>query len=132
MSDDFAVPRQCADCPFRLDVAPGKFHADRYRHLFLTCVVEEGAVMACHNTPAGRERACAGFLAAEGERLALPRMARSAGMWSPESLGLADVPQHRSFEEMAAANGFRADRAAVRTTKAGLLAALAGPRGPRR
>lgn len=71
---DFAMSKTCGECPWRRDVPAGKFPPERYRALQATC--EPGGlhpVFACHMTPKGSERACAGFLIAHGERFGVRR-----------------------------------------------------------
>jgi len=64
--------RPCAECPWRVDVEPGQFPAHRYDALQGTVgtagqEAPTGAPMfACHVSPEGRERACAGWLAVAG------------------------------------------------------------------
>lgn len=126
MKPGFQLKRQCGNCPFRLDAPRGEFPPERYRQLFEKCVVGEGAVMACHHTRPGAEQACVGFLAAEGDALTLPRLARAGGRWSPDALELAPGGQYENFEAMAGANGVAVDRHASGSDKAGLLSALLG------
>lgn len=72
-------PRPCAGeqpCPWRRDAPPGQFPPERYEALAATSRRPDahgeadaplGAPMfACHKSPAGRERVCAGWLAVEG------------------------------------------------------------------
>ena len=124
MSRGFEIRRQCPDCPWRTDAPPGAFPASRYEDLFRSCVAEEGAIMACHHTSEGAEAACVGFLAAEGENLALPRLMRSQGEWDPAELELAPCPQCETFGAMAAANGADVDRQIACHNKLPLLYAL--------
>ena len=124
MKPGFQLKRQCGNCPFRLDAPPGEFPPERYERLFDECVVGEGAMMACHRTRPGAEQACVGFLAAEGDALTLPRLARAEGRWSPDALVLAPCGQHETFEAMARANGVTVDRHASPSDKGGLISAL--------
>lgn len=110
-----AVPhmdRPCGRCPWRRDVPPGEFSLERFLALWKTShqppvydrpeEVEQQPMFACHKTPEGQERACAGWLAVAGwsniaVRIAvlfctLPREALQPGRDWPELF--------ESFEEM--------------------------------
>lgn len=64
----------CVECPWRRDVPPGKFSQDRYDDLAATTGTPGneapiGApIFACHKTEAGRDQACAGWLAIVGHQ----------------------------------------------------------------
>lgn len=67
------VKRPCAECPFRADAKPGRFAPERWDVLTQAGANERGygpeydaPLFACHRTPEGGERACAGWLATEG------------------------------------------------------------------
>lgn len=102
--------RPCANCPFRLDVEPGEFSAERYAELRATCRHEAtvqaplGAPMfACHKSPEGGEFACAGWLAVEGLNHIGVRVALAHGDLPREAMEPgADWPDlYPSYEEMA-------------------------------
>jgi len=106
---EFAMTRTCAECPWRRDVATGKFPASRFRSLRATC--EPGglpAVFACHMTPEGAERACAGFLAVCGADSNRVRIAVYQGRVELDAIQ-SDGPLYGSFAEMARANGYDPD-----------------------
>lgn len=66
------VHRPCDQCPWRRDTPPGQFPAHRYQALRATSGQpgrEAGLnapMFACHKTPDGKERACAGWLVVAG------------------------------------------------------------------
>lgn len=67
------VKRPCDECPFRADAQAGRFTPERWGVLVEAGADERGMgpefgapLFACHKTPEGGERACAGWLAAEG------------------------------------------------------------------
>lgn len=67
------VKRPCAECPWRADAEPGRFEPERWEALRASGSDERGfgpeftaPLFACHKTPEGEERACAGWLAVEG------------------------------------------------------------------
>lgn len=75
MATNDSVPhckKPCAECPWKKSSDPGKFPAERYEALRSTSgapghEAPVGSPMfACHMTPEGREKACAGWLATEG------------------------------------------------------------------
>lgn len=66
--------KQCKACPWRVDVVPekdipGGYSADK--HCALKSTISDGGlnlsqqlrIMACHETPIGKEKACVGWLA---------------------------------------------------------------------
>lgn len=67
------VKRPCDACPWRVDSEPGRFDAERWEALRASSADERGfgpefgaSLFACHKSPEQGERACAGWLAAEG------------------------------------------------------------------
>ncbi|HEY0206492.1 MAG TPA: DUF6283 family protein [Acetobacteraceae bacterium] len=102
----YAMQRTCAECPWRRDVAPGRFPAERFKELEATC--RPGGlpgVFACHKSAPGEEQACAGFLLVCGHDNNLVRIAANAGFFDPDSIQAAG-PLYASFDEMARANGY--------------------------
>jgi hypothetical protein len=83
------VRRPCTECPWRVDVAPGQFPAERYEDLRATTGTPGseaplGAPMfACHKSPDGREFVCAGWLAAVGIESLTARFAAIQGVIDP-------------------------------------------------
>jgi hypothetical protein len=109
--------RPCANCPWRKDSPAGEFPPERYEALRTTAgrpgdEAGFGApIFACHKTEAGRDRACAGWLAVAGvEHLGI-RLAVVLGRLPASALRPADDwPElFASYEEMAERNGARAD-----------------------
>ena len=102
----FAMLRTCAECPWKRDVPVGKFPPERYEALRHTC--REGGirpVFACHMSPEGGERACAGMLLVHGTDNNLVRVAILQGRLDLGAVR-ADGPLYGSFHEMARANGY--------------------------
>ena len=109
--------RPCANCPWRKDSPAGEFPPERYEALRTTAGQpgdEAGfgaPIFACHKTEAGRDRACAGWLAVAGvEHLGI-RLAVVLGRLPASALRPAgDWPElFASYDEMAERNGARAD-----------------------
>lgn len=106
----------CAECPWRIDTAPGQFPACRYEALRDTTgspgrEAELGApLFACHKSAEGREEACAGWLAAVGLEHLGVRLAVATGRLPAEVLrpGTGWPQLHDSYAEMAEAKA--ADR----------------------
>ncbi|MET7363224.1 DUF6283 family protein [Streptomyces sp. NPDC005562] len=106
--------RPCADCPWRRDVEPGQFTADRYDALRNTSrqpqaveTVEDVVgqpMFACHKTIEGKEAACAGWLAVAGRENLAVRLAVAIGNLPEDALEPGDgwPSLFDSFEEMAA------------------------------
>lgn len=101
------VHRPCDECPWRVDAEPGRFPSCRYDALRDTTVQRLGApIFACHKSPEGGERACAGWLAVEGHRHISVRLACAAGRLDPAALEPGDgwPVLYASYDELAAAN----------------------------
>jgi hypothetical protein len=110
------VPRRrapCKECPFRRDVSPGQFPAERYEALQATAgspgceAALDAPLFACHRSPEGREMACAGWLAVVGEEHLGVRLACAAERLDPAALRPGeDWPElFDSYDEMAEAQG---------------------------
>lgn len=87
--------RPCGECPYRRDVEPGMFSAERFEDLRETAIdiapetVEDifsQPMFACHMTDEGKEVACAGWLAVSGENHIGVRVAVSQGRLPEEAL----------------------------------------------
>lgn len=101
--------KQCKACPWRKDVVPGRDIPGGYcstKHANLKDTIADGTVgfagplkvMACHETPKGKEKACVGWLANQlgpGNNIALRLVASSGRFGRFETVG----PQHQRFEE---------------------------------
>lgn len=102
------MTKQCKKCPWRVDVdphdIPDGYSEERHRALkdtIATGFSYEGSkirMMACHETPVGRERPCAGWLANQlgpGNNIGLRMMAIHRMIPKPELVG----DQHDTFED---------------------------------
>lgn len=99
-----AARRPCAECPWRRDVQPGQFPAERYRALAATAYDMSAVIFACHKSTEGEEFACAGFL----ERGALHNLAvrMSYVFGDLECIDRSGgIDLHRDFRSMAIAHG---------------------------
>lgn len=81
------IKRPCDECPWRADARQGRFTPERWDALAESSPdaktgfgPEYGApLFACHKTPDGAERACAGWLAVEGHAHPAVRLAVVTG-----------------------------------------------------
>ena len=105
--------RQCKACPWKVSTVPerdipGGYSAARH-HALAGTIAEPGAlraarglrVMACHESPPGREQTCVGWLANQlgpGNNLAV-RMAAMRGEFGAADELELDGPQHARFED---------------------------------
>lgn len=87
------VHRPCDECPWRRTAEPGRFTEERWRALLPTGRDPErgsaplGApIFACHKTDEGRDRTCAGWLAAEGANHVGMRLAVVTGRLPADAL----------------------------------------------
>jgi Family of unknown function (DUF6283) len=102
---DFAMTRTCPECPWLLSSKPGKFPPERYKAMADTC--RPGGirpVFACHMTPDGNPRACAGMILVCGRDSNLVRVAAMSERFEPSQI-TASGPLYPSYLAMAAANG---------------------------
>lgn len=101
--------RPCAECPWRRDIEPGQFPAERYEELRNTTgsrgkeVGIDAPIFACHKSTEGQETPCAGWLAAVGFDSLGVRIAAAQGRIPPEALrpGPDWPPLFDNYEEMA-------------------------------
>lgn len=111
----------CEQCPWRRDVEPGQFPADRYEELAETTgsAGEEADLDAplfgCHKGSPDSPMPCAGWLAAVGYDSLHVRILASRGEIPAEVLRPGDdwPPLFDSFEEMAAYQGGEAGAQSV-------------------
>lgn len=97
--------RPCAECPWRRDVALGKFPPARFIALAATAYDMASTVFACHMTEGDKTMACAGFIRQQGAHNMALRMAT---MRSREPFVVkSDVPLFENYRQMAIANGVR-------------------------
>lgn len=110
------VPRReepCGRCPWRLDVIPGEFTADRFDYMATTVgepgreVPLGGPLWACHTSRESQDMVCASWLARVGFDHLTVRLAVATGRIPTEALRPGeDWPTlYDSFEGLAAANG---------------------------
>ena len=105
----FAQTTPCSECPWRKDVAPGRFPPERYIALRRTAQQGFGnPIFACHKTTEGRDNACVGFLLVEGDQNFQVRMAVITGRLDYGKLK-SPYPLYESYAELAAANGVEQD-----------------------
>jgi hypothetical protein len=107
--------RPCGACPWRVDVDPGEFPPDRYACLARTSADQrtgasasvEAPMFACHLSPDGKERACAGWLAVEGAGHVGVRLAVVTGRLPSTTLrpGKGWPELHPDYATLAAING---------------------------
>lgn len=105
--------RPCSECPWRVDVASGRFGPERFAALEETHgrpgaeAPLDAPLFACHKSREGADLACAGFLAVEGRhhlgvRLAVIQRRLPVAALQPGS----DWPElYRDYESMSTANG---------------------------
>jgi len=102
--------KPCAECPWRTDVAPGQFPAERFRDLAATAHDMAQVQFACHKSPEGSEFGCAGFaLRGAAHNLGARLAARAGRLEAIES----PYPLHDSYRAMAVANGVAPDDPAL-------------------
>jgi len=92
--------KPCPECPWRRDVEPGRFTAERFRALAHTAYDMSMHIFACHKSPEGREFACAGFLLRSSAHNMSVRLARQ----NFEDV-ISPWPLYTSYRELAVANG---------------------------
>ena len=80
------INRPCDECPWRCDAETGRFTNERWDSLARSSADRAGfgpdldaPLFACHKTPEGGERACAGWLAREGHNHPIVRLATLRG-----------------------------------------------------
>lgn len=106
MSDDWAMRRTCAECPWLLSSPVGKFSIDRFLELADTCKPGglPGHVFACHMSPTGQPRACAGMVIALRDNLPnRVRMLVAQGFMDPDDVTATGL-LYPTYRAMAAAN----------------------------
>lgn len=106
------IKRPCDECPWRKDCEPGRFEPERWAVLAESSLdirtnfgPEFGAILfACHKSPEGGERACAGWLAVEGVAHPTVRLSVAMGALPESALRPGDdwPALHESFADTAA------------------------------
>lgn len=102
----------CAECPWRTDVALGRFPAERFRDLAATAYDMAQVQFACHKSPEGREFGCAGFVLRGATHNLGARLAVRAGRLRLQEIA-SPMPLHPSYRAMAIANGVDPDDLAL-------------------
>lgn len=98
----------CDECPWRTDVATGRFPPERYESLASTSRQGLGPIFACHKTTEGDgEHACVGWLLVDGPENLSVRIASMSGEVDLAALR-SRGPLFDSFGAMAEANGVSA------------------------
>lgn len=103
----------CRECPWRRDVAPGKFSAARFRALANTAYDMARSLFACHMSTEEKPVACAGFLLRGADHNFTVRIGRSRGEMLPGQVETT-VDLYSSYREMAIANGVSPSDPALR------------------
>jgi hypothetical protein len=105
-----------ANCPWRLDVAPGEFTVERYIALAPCAYDQSLVIFQCHKSTDEKPVACAGFLSRGANHNLAVRMAYSTGRltFKDRSGGLA---LHPHFRSLAAANGVEPNDGALRNCR---------------
>lgn len=97
--------KPCPECPWRKDVAAGRFPAARFRAL-APCAEDMSAVLfGCHKSPEGGEFACAGFLLQGAAHNLAIRLAAARGRIDLRKISDGGFPLFASYRDMAVANG---------------------------
>ena len=104
--------KPCAECPWRTDVARGRFPAERFRDLAETAYDMAQVQFACHKSPEGVEFGCAGFALRGAAHNLGARLAVRAGRLRFEEID-SPFPLHDSYRSMAIANGVDPDDPAL-------------------
>jgi hypothetical protein len=104
--------KPCAECPWRKDVKPGQFTADRFRALANTAHDMAIGIFSCHKSAEEHPIACAGFILRGARHNLSLRLAYSRGDIGEISDG--GFPLHPNYRSMAIANGVAANDAALR------------------
>lgn len=97
--------KPCAECPWRTDVEPGRFGADRFRELASTGEDMAMKLFACHKSADEQPTVCAGFLLRGAAHNLSLRLAYSRGEIIPENVSDGGYPLFAGYREMAVANG---------------------------
>ncbi len=100
----------CDECPWRRDVAVGRFTARRFESLVPTAEDMGQVLFACHKSQEGKDAACAGFLLRGARHNYLVRMAIATGRYDPSTVSEEGCELYESFTEMALANGARSEK----------------------
>lgn len=106
------APVPCSECPWRTDVAPGKFPPERFAALAKTAYDMATKQFGCHKAPDGFPIGCAGFVLRGAVHNLGARLAISAGRLDPQAVS-SRFPLYPSYRAMAVANGVAPDHPAL-------------------
>ena len=116
--------KQCAECPWRRDVAPGQFSVQRFEDL-RPCVEQGfGRLFACHKSPEEDKRACVGYVLNQlredgrGPQNFNLRKLLSSGRIEPEKMTLVG-PQYENYDEMVEANRLAEEKKSAESSRQG-------------
>jgi len=104
--------KPCTECPWRLDVATGRFPPERFVELAATAYDMSMTQFACHKSPEGAEFGCAGFALRGAMHNLGARLAARAGRLEHEKISSGQA-LYDNFRAMAVANGVPADHPAL-------------------
>lgn len=108
-----AYQRQpCAECPWRLDVAPGQFPPARFVALAKTAYDVAIEQFACHKSPEAAPIGCAGFVLQGSTHNLGTRLALHFGKLKLDEVS-SPWPLHPNYRAMAIAQGVPADHPAL-------------------
>ena len=102
----------CAECPWRTDVAPGRFTPERYVELAKTAYDAAWVQFACHKSPEGQEFGCAGWVLMSAMHNIGARFSMSEGRLNPAEIS-SPYPLYPTYRALAIANGVPADHPAL-------------------
>jgi hypothetical protein len=113
-----AAERPCQECPWRRDVATGRFDEDRFRSMARTARDMDRRLFQCHRTDEGRPLVCAGFLERGAEHNLAVRLAYARGDLNRKDRS-GSLPLYADYREMAVANGVAPDDPALSECRTG-------------
>lgn len=99
----------CSECPWRRDVATGRFPTHRFEALAETAYDMALKVFTCHKSSVDAPRVCAGFLLRGADHNFSVRMATLRGEIAWGEVGDGGSELYDSYREMAEANGVGPD-----------------------
>jgi hypothetical protein len=103
-----APNRPCGNCPWRLDVEPGEFSAERYKVLAASAYDRSFVIFQCHKSTDEKPVACAGFLSRGAAHNLAVRLAYSSRGLEPKDRS-GGLELHPNFRSLAVANGVEPD-----------------------
>jgi len=104
--------KPCTECPWRTDVDTGRFPPERFAELAGTAYDMAMHQFACHKTPEGHEKGCAGFVLRGSDHNLGARLACRDGRLDRGKVS-SPYPLYGDFRAMAIANGLAPDHPAL-------------------